>query len=76
MNFVRTLDNENTKKKSSAWDNETNSNDNFNSIEYVWYETSGQLSIENLDFITSYQNFLVIDGSKDYDKLNNNILSL
>ena len=34
---------------------------------YVWYESTEQLDIYQLDFITPYQNYLVIDGTKDYD---------
>ena len=39
--------------KFSSWD-----------INYYWFEENGQLSLD-MDFITSYQNYLVIDGSKD-----------
>ena len=40
---------------------------NNDSVSYIWYEKSGKLSVYDLDFITVYQNYLVIDGSNDKD---------
>lgn len=40
---------------------------NAEDVQYIWYEASGKLDISNLDFITTYQNYLAIDASKDYD---------